>query len=184
MPPQGRRSPGKFSSSPLRPLPVSLRFLPKNASGVSGDPAILNMLGRNESALRQGFACGKTLVRRKSAAPSAMGPQRKRNSSFIRSKTDIFSSSPPHPPPACLRFLPKNASGVSGDPAFSNMLGRSKSALRQGFAYGKTLVRRKSAAPSVMGPQRKRRSSFIRSKTDIFSSSPLRPPPACLRFRR
>ena len=27
------------------------------------------MLGRNEFALRQGFACGKTLVRRKRAAP-------------------------------------------------------------------------------------------------------------------
>ena len=32
------------------------------------------MLGRNEFALRQGFACGKTLVRRKSAAPPCGAP--------------------------------------------------------------------------------------------------------------
>ena len=31
------------------------------------------MLGRNEFALRQGFACGKTLVRRKSAAGQEAG---------------------------------------------------------------------------------------------------------------
>ena len=37
-------------------------------------PGDLNMLGRNEFALRQGFACGKTLVRRKSAAPLCGAP--------------------------------------------------------------------------------------------------------------
>ena len=184
MPPQGRKIPGKFSSSPLHPPPVSPRFLPKNASGVSGDPAILNMLGRNESALRQGFACGKTLVRRKRAAPSAMGPQRKRGLQITYSKTGKFSSSPLHPPPVSPRFLPKNASGVSGDPAILNMLGRNESALRQGFACGKTLVRRKRAAPSAMGPQRKRGLQITYSKTGKFSSSPLHPPPVSPRFRR
>lgn len=33
-----------------------------------------NMLGRNEFALRRGFAYGKTLVRRKSAAPLCGAP--------------------------------------------------------------------------------------------------------------
>ena len=31
------------------------------------------MLGRSESALRQGFACGKTLARRKGAAGQKAG---------------------------------------------------------------------------------------------------------------
>ena len=31
-------------------------------------PSVIEMLGRSEFALRQGFACGKTLVRRKGAA--------------------------------------------------------------------------------------------------------------------
>ena len=31
-------------------------------------PAVIEMLGRSEFALRQGFACGKTLVRRKGTA--------------------------------------------------------------------------------------------------------------------
>ena len=36
------------------------------------------MLGGSKFRLRQGFACGKTLVRRVRAAPSAMGPRPKR----------------------------------------------------------------------------------------------------------
>jgi len=34
---------------------------------------VIEMLGRREFALRQGFACGKTLVRRKGAASQKAG---------------------------------------------------------------------------------------------------------------
>jgi len=34
---------------------------------------VIEMLGRSEFALRQGFACGKTLVRRKGAAGQKAG---------------------------------------------------------------------------------------------------------------
>ena len=51
---------------------------PQNAGILWGTVGI-KMLGRNEFALRQGFAlAGKTLVRRIRAAPSAMGPLRGR----------------------------------------------------------------------------------------------------------
>ena len=36
-------------------------------------PSVIEMLGRSEFALRQGFACGKTLVRRKGAAGQKAG---------------------------------------------------------------------------------------------------------------
>ena len=52
-------------------------------------PSVIQMLGGSEFRLRRGFACGKTLVRRKSAAGRMAGrailPQRSR-----RSKIDIF----------------------------------------------------------------------------------------------
>ena len=41
------------------------------------------MLGRSKFRLRQGFACGKTLVRRVRAAPSAMGPRPKRRKTRV-----------------------------------------------------------------------------------------------------
>ena len=52
----------------VRPAPRNLRF--------RVDPVPFHMLGRNEFALRRGFASGKTLVRRCRAAPSARGPPR------------------------------------------------------------------------------------------------------------
>ena len=41
------------------------------------------MLGGSKFRLRQGFACGKTLVRRVRAAPSAMGPRPKRRKTRV-----------------------------------------------------------------------------------------------------
>ena len=38
-------------------------------------PPVIEMLGRSEFALRRGFACGKTLVRRKCAAGQKAGLQ-------------------------------------------------------------------------------------------------------------
>ena len=43
------------------------------ANKFAGGPKWIQMLGRSEFALRQGFACGKTLVRRKGAAGQKAG---------------------------------------------------------------------------------------------------------------
>ena len=51
------------------------------------------MLGGSKFRLRQGFACGKTLVRRVRAAPSAMGPRPK----LVRSHYGAWLSQPMHP---------------------------------------------------------------------------------------
>ena len=50
------------------------------------------------------------------------------------------------------------------------MLGGSKFRLRQGFAWGKTLVRRVRAAPSAMGPRPKRRTAWWFTGADAFYS--------------
>ncbi len=47
---------------------------PTASEGCGGDPVIY-MLGANELPLRQGFACGKTLVRRSRAAPLCGAPR-------------------------------------------------------------------------------------------------------------
>ena len=41
-------------------------------------PSVIEMLGANKLPLRRGFACGKTLVRRKSAAPLCGAPVSRR----------------------------------------------------------------------------------------------------------
>ena len=68
-----------------RPVPLtprslwrnSLPALPGNGPVHSRGP-VFSLLGGTEFRLRQGFASGKTLVRRLRAAPSAMGPPPKR----------------------------------------------------------------------------------------------------------
>ena len=71
---RGFLSPGNSQAQLIQLLVVR----PQNA-GILWGPVGIKMLGRNEFALRQGFAlAGKTLVRRIRAAPSAMGPLRGR----------------------------------------------------------------------------------------------------------
>ena len=71
---RGFLSPGDGQAQFIQLLVVR----PQNA-GILWGPVGIKMLGRNEFALRQGFAlAGKTLVRRIRAAPSAMGPLRGR----------------------------------------------------------------------------------------------------------
>ncbi len=116
-------------------------------------PSVIEMLGRNEFALRRGFACGKTLVRRKRAAGQKAGwaafllTMLKREISILtvhspKRRTSAESRCPSFgvPPPRGRLH-----------PSVIEMLGRNEFALRRGFACGKTLVRRKRAAGQKAG---------------------------------
>ena len=96
------------------------------------------LLGRNKFALRRGFACGKRLVRRKSAAAQKGRWARCRKPIENLKYLDCSDlTKKKHLQCRCFFF------GYLGP---FKLLGRNKFALRRGFACGKRLVRRKSAA--------------------------------------
>ena len=113
------------------------------------------MLGGSEFRLRRGFACGKTLVRRRCAAGQMAGwvalfPR-------IRFMTRIskYRFEPSFTKQKVIRkddllFWVPAARGRLHPPVFQ-MLGASELPLRRGFACGKTLVRRKCAAGQKAG---------------------------------
>ena len=83
-----------------------------------------------------------------------LAARRRRNSPTIRlTPKSRWRSNPP-------AFSQKRVSTFLGARDFK-MLGGSKFRLRQGFACGKTLVRRVRAAPSAMGPRPKRRKTRV-----------------------
>ena len=71
------------------------------------NPGIFQMLGRNEFALHQGFTCGKTLVRRKGAAPPCGAPvlsgiytlRTRQKERHAAKRVFLFGFRRPRPPP-------------------------------------------------------------------------------------
>ena len=108
---------------------ASFPIRPKRPS--RGGPFLFYLLGGNKSRLRQEFAFGKMLVR-----PCAAARSRSREAAALNSQHLARRQ--------CCRRTPERTARAPGTPQFI-FLGGSESRLRQGFASGKTLVRRGAA---------------------------------------
>ena len=71
--------------------PRSRRPIPNNAAHCLGTLSS-RLLGRNEFALRQGFTCGKTLVRRKHRPTCGGAPRRATGKAFSVHRLDNYTS--------------------------------------------------------------------------------------------
>ena len=115
-------------------------------------PVVIEMLGRSEFVLRQGFACGKTLIRRKGADGQMAGwvllKKNRKQPKRIWIVTPCQRERASYPEVLSL-WAPAAEGGLR--PSVIQMLGGSEFRLRRGFACGKAPVRRKCAAGQKAG---------------------------------